>query len=338
MGEELTALGHAVAGSGGAVLALIITYPLDIVKTRMQVQTKDSAYSTNYKSIPDALGKIVENEGVIGLYSGLRSGLVGVAATNFCYFYWYNAIRGAYVRLLRNRSRQSVGEKNAALAVVEIGTAMELALGALAGGLAQLMTIPVSVVTTRQQTSAIKPVDDIDTLSARKRRSMMATMRQIVRDDGIAGLWRGLRPALVLTVNPAITYGLFERMKSLLLARKRSADPTAILTAIDTFILGLLSKTVATIVTYPYIMAKVRLQWRPQDYDSNERVRYQGALDVLYRVLNSEGWRGWYKGMQAQIVKAVLTQALLFVIKDKLVLYTILASKRIPGANRIFLK
>ena len=41
-----------------------------------------------------------------------------------------------------------------------------------------------------------------------------------------------------------------------------------------------------------------------------------GALDILARVLKKEGFVG-YRGMQAQITKAVISQALLFMSKEQ---------------------
>ncbi|KAJ3218377.1 ADP/ATP carrier protein [Dinochytrium kinnereticum] len=91
-------------------------------------------------------------------------------------------------------------------------------------------------------------------------------------------------------------------------------------------------------------MAKVRLQWRPpkpdvlqeqtlrkdvkrfeiQDEDLHEMVRYRGTLDVLRKVARTEGVLGWYAGMPAQLLKAVLCQGLLFVSKDKFQRWTLL--------------
>jgi adenine nucleotide transporter 17 len=297
---------------GGAVLALMLTYPLDVIKTRLQVQTKDTACSTDYKSVSDALKTILKEEGIEGLYAGLSSGLIGVASTNFSYFYWYSVVRGGYV-------------KNYAAQDGSIGTMMELALGAISGGLAQLFTIPVSVVTTRQQTSSMNR-------KGLNRPTMIQTAQAIIKEEGPSGLWKGIRPALVLTINPAITYGFFERLKSILLKSK----PDGVgLSSMETFLLGLICKTIATVVTYPYIMAKVRLQWRPSDYETNERVQYKNAMDVIYRVLNSEGYKGLYIGMQAQIFKAVTSQALLFVIKGKLDSYVLSMAKSISFAQRL---
>lgn len=119
-----------------------------------------------------------------------------------------------------------------------VNTAVELLLGAIAGALAQLFTIPVSVIATRQQIgntggssakqvtgaqpgSLSEKVKQEKTASGKAKavasqvlddeESFIAVAKDIYKQDGIPGFWRGLRPSLVLTVNPAITYGVFER-------------------------------------------------------------------------------------------------------------------------------
>lgn len=174
----------------------------------------------------------------------------------------------------------------------------ELSLGALAGAIAQVFTIPVSVVATRQQ------LDNSKTGG----KSLLITAGEIIREDGPTGLWRGLKPSLVLTVNPAITYGTFERLKLIILG------PDGTMTPGKAFWMGALSKTLATIVTYPYIMAKVRLQAK-YDTSSNSdeesladktqssetskkrhsKERYNGAIDVLRQVYAEKGCLGWYQ-------------------------------------------
>ena len=94
-------------------------------------------------------------------------------------------------------------------------TATELSLGAVAGALAQLFTIPVAVVTTRQQTA-----------SKSERRGLIATAKEVIDGpDGVSGLWRGLKASLVLVVNPAITYGAYERLKDTFYPGRTSLKP-----------------------------------------------------------------------------------------------------------------
>lgn len=247
----------------------------------MQVQPTrkgiDGSTDLTYYSSPlDAIQKILKQDGIPGLYTGIFGGLVGVASTNFAYFYWYTFVRDAYKR------RQNIDGP--------LSTAMELVLGAIAGALAQIFTIPVSVCTTRQQTQ----IGD-------ERKGLIETAKEVIAEDGITGLWRGLKPSLVLVVNPAITYGLFERFKEAMY------PGTARLTPGQSFFVGAASKTVATIVTYPYIMAKVRMQFKPPTTNKNldaergdaheesEFDRHDGAIQILKKTYKKSGFIGWYQ-------------------------------------------
>jgi len=90
-----------------------------------------------------------------------------------------------------------------------------LSLGAVAGALAQLFTIPVAVVTTRQQTT---PKDE--------RKGLMATAKEVIDGpDGWTGLWRGLKASLVLVINPSITYGAYQRLKVAIYPNKQNLGP-----------------------------------------------------------------------------------------------------------------
>lgn len=154
-----------------------------------------------YTSTIDAIRKIVDLEGIIGLYSGFNGSLIGVASTNFAYFYWYSVVRTLYI------SSQALPKPPS--------TATELSLGAVAGAVAQVFTIPVSVITTRQQT---QPKGD--------KKGLFDTGREVVdSEDGWRGLWRGLKASLVLVVNPAITYGAYQRLRELLFGGKTNLRP-----------------------------------------------------------------------------------------------------------------
>ena len=74
-------------------------------------------------------------------------------------------------------------------------------------------------------------------------------------------LWRGIGPALMLVINPVIQYTVFEQLKNILIARrtrqrralKGASAAAAVLTDWDFFLLGALSKLIATGSTYPYM-------------------------------------------------------------------------------------
>lgn len=155
----------------------------------------------HYDSTLDAISKIIADEGVSGLYSGLSGSLLGVASTNFAYFYWYSVVRQAYTKWAATTKAPS--------------TPVELSLGAVAGALAQLFTIPVAVITTRQQT---QPKGE--------KKGLIETGKEVINsEDGWSGLWRGLRASLVLVINPSITYGAYQRLREVIYPGKTALRP-----------------------------------------------------------------------------------------------------------------
>ncbi|KAI0300808.1 mitochondrial carrier domain-containing protein, partial [Russula brevipes] len=284
-----------------------VVYPLDTIKTRIQ------ADSDNGHSVRALLKRILKEEGFAGFYRGFGATMLNTFSMQYAYFFFYALVRTSYLKRLA--TRRSAG----APAVARLSTVAELALGAIAGALAQIFTIPVSVIATRQQLGAPrskgkgKGKEEKGEEEEEHDGSFLAVAREIVREEGVAGLWLGLKPGLVLTVNPAITYGVFERIKgAVLAARERVGDTNTSLGPGLSFALGAASKSLATVVTYPYIMAKVRIQTRKKDAEGSEgedgtlpqpatngsarkRRQGEGAVDILARVLRTEGFLSWYK-------------------------------------------
>ncbi|CAD6892105.1 unnamed protein product [Tilletia controversa] len=331
--EPLTPFGNALAGALGGVFSSAVVYPLDTVKTRIQAgvdEQQSKSASGTVKKLPGSNKPLPRDTGLFtgviriarspggpkSLYKGFAANMLNTFSTQFAYFYWYSVVRTLYMDRILPSAATGSGK-----AAVKPSTAAELMLGAVAGALAQLFTIPVSVIATRQQiggSSSSKSQAATMTTSRSKAiassssedDSFVAVAKDIFKQDGITGFWRGLKPSLVLTVNPAITYGVFERVKTIILAA--SADGK--MTPGKSFLVGALSKTLATVVTFPYILSKIRLQARSTPYSS--------AFEVLGDILRKRGIAGWYQGMQAQIIKAVLSQALLFFFRDYFELWT----------------
>jgi len=170
----------------------------------MKKKPADLDLTTNhhhYEGTFHAIEKIIEHEGIHGLYSGLGGSLLGVGSTNFAYFYFYSVVRTLYMNYQRVPAPAS--------------TAVELSLGAVAGAVAQVFTIPVAVVTTRQQTQPIG-----------EKKGMLDTAREVIHsEDGYSGLWRGLKASLVLVINPAITYGAYQRLRQVIFPGKVALKP-----------------------------------------------------------------------------------------------------------------
>ncbi|KAJ3075411.1 ADP/ATP carrier protein [Podochytrium sp. JEL0797] len=306
--RKLTPFGDACAGAAAAVFANALVYPLDVIASRLQIQSRALSKVTNtqpYRSQWDALVRIIKEEGLgKGLYAGMSISLSQSAASSFSYFFLYSFIRRIYLK--RNAQKPP-------------GTITELLLGALAGALSRAITTPLSVIATRQQTSSSDP-------------GLLEVVSEITRTEGFFQLWRGFPASLVLTVNPALTYGLFARVQTLVLRARNlrnldtSAKQSTAMTPGESFLVGALTKSIATLITYPYIMAKVRMQWRPpvqrgrtlttEEATTRAAIEYKNAPDVLWKVFQTEGIAGWYSGLGAQLLKAVVCQGILFMTKD----------------------
>lgn len=362
----LTPVGSALAGALGAVFANAAVYPLDTVKVRLQALpagptshetpriTEEKRPARVHGVSPATLVhvllkrlkrwemlamlvRIIRTEGVFGAFKGFSANMINTFSQQFAYFFFHTFLRS---------TAQSYRAKQGLIS--PLGTSAELALGAAAGGLAQIFTIPVAVIATRQQLWT--PPSGA---GAHREPSLLDTAKEIVSEGGITALWTGLKPGLVLTVNPAITYGVFERLKTWRLAER---GPGGKLGVGEAFWMGVVSKTLATVVTYPYIFAKVRLQAKQTPEPIIEhttgkdehsfaavaasasdsasagstdasgaklhghaaaRVPSKGAVQLLSEVYSEKGLAGWYQGLCAQIVKAVLCQGILFVSKDQ---------------------
>ncbi|KAH9927314.1 mitochondrial carrier [Fomitopsis serialis] len=292
---------HAVAGAAGGVLAMTATYPLIFISTRAAVETKKER-----KSVYDAVVDVIKREGIRGLYSGLSSSLLGIAVTNGAYYYFYERSRGIILTSRR-------GGKG-------LSTLESMLAGLVAGSATSLISNPIWVVQTSQAVRSMDQTSDKTTPKPRKM-GIIETIQYILRKDGIPAFWRGIGPALVLVINPVIQYTVFEQLKNSLIRRRTArlrasgavSSAVAVLSDIDYFILGALSKLVATSFTYPYIVVKSRLQ-----AGRAHALQYKSSLDGLLTIVREEGVEGLYKGVGSKLVQSVLTAAILFMCQRRL--------------------
>jgi len=287
---------HSLAGAAGGILAMTATYPLIFLSTRSAVDVKKTD-----KSTVQAIKDIIEREGLTGLYSGLNSSLLGIAITNGVYYFFYEGSKTSIIR-------RKPGSK--ALTTLE-----SMLAGLLAGTATTLISNPVWVIQTSQ---AVRTVPD-ESAPIQKKLGFVQTAKHIVRKDGVSGFWRGIYPALILVMNPILQYTAFEQLKNFLIARRtlrlRSSGSAGkvILSDLDYFWLGAVSKLIATSTTYPYIVIKSRLQ---AGYAN--ALRYKSSLDGILTVIREEGISGLYKGVGNKLVQSVLTAAILFASQKRI--------------------
>ncbi|OAQ26195.1 mitochondrial carrier [Linnemannia elongata AG-77] len=292
MTYELPPIGHALSGGVAAALANVVIYPLDMATTRKRV---------HYTSVPDAIRKIYASEGFTALYSGLGSDTIATLTSNFVYFYVYMALRQ------RKEHRRSSGQ---------LSTFQELFLGAEAGIISRFFTAPIHVVTTRQQVMGkdlLQQQGNSGTTAGNTPKvSARSIIREIYAQDGITGFWAGYAPTVILSINPSITYFLFETIKKTILALLAAA---ASLTSLQIFFISACSKAIASFLTYPLILTKTKLQTK----EENQPKSFNGISDVFKTVIKDKGIAGLYTGCQGQVVKGFFSFGLMYMIKDRVV-------------------
>ena len=197
----------------------------------------------------------------------------------------------------------------------QLSIVSNLLIGIVAGCFCQLFINPLSVIQTRLMTQAKRsasPSPSSQPLSS----SILSTALSIWRLEGFSAFYTGLLPAFILTTNPAIQFLVFDRLKAMLEMILQQHQFTRPISAVESFVIGAIAKITATLATYPYIMAKLRLQYRGPLPEGQRP--YQGTVDVIVSILKADGLTGLYAGLRAQLLKSVLGAALMFMMKEQL--------------------
>jgi hypothetical protein len=322
-------LGHALAGSTGTAISNLAIYPLGLVITRLQVQRQLRKSSSTpddgeYKGVVDAFEQIYSKEGGLSaLYTGVLQDTGKSIVDGFLFFLFYNYLRAN--RLQKN------GVKATTLPVTE-----ELVVGALAGACSKFFTTPISNIVTRKQTASM--------LSARSgseatEPSVSEIANSIRKEKGIQGFWSGYSASLILTLNPSLTFFLYETFKRILLPRAQRDNPGARLT----FLMAAVSKAIASTITYPFSLAKARAQTSskiPMDKasaiefreepggtrnmeearktarDAKNLLKESTVFDTILHIYRTEGAAGLYEGVFGEILKGFFSNGITMLLKE----------------------
>ncbi|KAL2244069.1 peroxisomal adenine nucleotide carrier 1-like [Sesamum indicum] len=314
----MESLVEATSGAVGSLVSTTILYPLDTCKTKYQAENR-AHHHKKYRNISDVLWEAISTRQVLSLYQGLGTKNFQSFISQFIYFYGYSFLKRLYLR--------ESGAKS-------IGTRANLIIAAAAGACTVIVTQPLDTASSKMQTSDFG-----------KSKGLQKSLSESTWSE----LFDGLGISLLLTANPSIQYTAFDQLKQRMLKKKNrenSGDVTApeALSAFSAFVLGAVSKCIATCVTYPAIRCKVVIQSAESDENNNDNARLRSRKTVsgaLYAIWEKEGLLGFFKGLQAQILKTVLSSALLLMIKEKITKSTwilMLALRRFMFVTRTRLK
>ncbi|KAG8376109.1 hypothetical protein BUALT_Bualt09G0029200 [Buddleja alternifolia] len=215
-----------VAGSFAGGTAVLFTYPLDLVRTKLAYQaipTNDfnrtmqvvepSKISAKghapselvYKGIRDCFSKIHKEAGIRGLYRGVAPSLYGIFPYAGLKFYFYEEMKS---HVPANHKKDIT---------------VKLVCGSVAGLLGQTFTYPLDVVRRQMQ------VQRLSTSNSSAMRGTLETLVTIVQTQGWKQLFSGLSINYLKVVpSVAIGFTVYDVMKAFLQVPPRDETPVEI--------------------------------------------------------------------------------------------------------------
>lgn len=153
--------------------------------------------------------------------------------------------------------------------------------GAIAGAFISAIVQPLDVVRTRMQADAAINVS----------KSTLATLRTVIAERGIRGLWMGTGPTVIrLSAGAALHMVLLEHMKGLL--QSTASNGSTHLTAFNAAMTGGLSRALTAALLCPVTVVKTRME-----FGNAATMQYRHTLHALQTIARTEGVAGLYKGL-----------------------------------------
>lgn len=304
------------SGGVAGTVASSITNPLEVIKTQLQ---STSASATAHGELASAGGhpmdiakRIVEKDGIIGFWRGMRPTLVGIIPARSIYFYSYE------------QSKKAISKFN--LPEGSVGNA--LISGFAAGIASNTLTNPIWMVKTRMQLLADSTVGQKAYLG------YTDVIQTIWKEEGIGGFYKGISASYWGCSEGCIQFVLYEQIKTRLLRQKnlirqkQGLEPTTELSKLSYFLSAAFSKGMAAMATYPHEVARTRLREQARA----GVFKYKNMWQTLSLVAKEEGRQGLYAGMGVHLAKVVPNSAIMFltyeVVNSWLGEFTIIDDKK----------
>ncbi|KAJ1620517.1 mitochondrial carrier domain-containing protein [Pavlovales sp. CCMP2436] len=268
------------AGSASGALQTIAWHPLDLLKTRMQVQDARVGRLPVYNSLTDAARTILRSESWRGFFHGLAPNVLGSALA-------WGLQMSLYAQLKRAASSVSdeQGRPNAS---------RNLACSLTAGCLTNFVVHPIFLVKVRMQLQVRPAAGVVGTGVAgvpeaeNAYRHGLHAAQSIVKEEGLRGLYRGFAPSMMLVSHGAILLMSYDQL--------RAVFPSVLAASF-------MAKVFSTIVTYPTQVLRAVMQQRPQP--GTKHVPYRSVLVTTASLWRQGGVRAFYRGIFAQMLRTV---------------------------------
>jgi len=268
-----------VAGGLAGCLEVTVMYPTEYVKTQLQLQTKGNKL---YTGMLDCGLKTVKQHGVGGLYRGLTSLLIGTAPKASLRFTAFSQIS----KLLQDEK----GKTSA------FGTWFA---GAMAG------LIEATLVVTPVETMKTKLIAD-QNRATQKYRGLIHGITVVVKEEGIAGVYRGLLPTIAKQMgNQSIRFSVYSQLKALL----NGGDPKVEVAGWKMMGAGFTAGAVSVFLTMPFDVVKTRMQ-------GINASMYKSTFDCVRVIFTTEGIFAFWAGMMARLPRVAFGQSIALTAYD----------------------
>ncbi|KAF3909847.1 Mitoferrin [Orbilia brochopaga] len=260
------------AGAVAGVSEILVMYPLDVVKTRIQLQVGGGAGGDAYTGTLDCFRKIIKNEGFSRLYRGITAPILMEApkrATKFAANdYWGSVYRQAF----------GYDKMNQPLAILT---------GATAGVSESFVVVPFELIKIRLQ----------DRASAGKYNGMVDCFVKLVKAEGPLALYNGLESTMWRhLVWNAGYFGVIYQARALLPKAETKRSQMG-----NDIIAGALGGTAGTILNTPFDVVKSRIQNTVRV--KGQVQKYNWTIPSLAIVAREEGFAALYKGFLPKVLR-----------------------------------
>ncbi|XP_042177064.1 mitochondrial glutamate carrier 1 [Oncorhynchus tshawytscha] len=277
--KQISLPAKLINGGIAGLIGVTCVFPIDLAKTRLQNQQNGSRL---YTSISDCLIKTIQSEGYFGMYRG--------AAVNLTLVTPEKAIKLA----ANDFFRQHLSKDGQKLSLLR-----EMLAGCGAGTCQVIITTPMEMLKIQlQDAGRIEAQRKLMSQAAvrvpggpvelRSHTAMQLT-RELLRSQGIAGLYKGLGATLLRDVPFSIIYfPLFANLNSLGGCGADGPAPFYV-----SFASGCIAGSTAAVAVNPVDVIKTRIQTMTR---GSQEDTYGGVTDCIRKILRQEGPSAFLKG------------------------------------------
>jgi solute carrier family 25 aspartate/glutamate transporter 12/13 len=272
----------AAAGFVGGVAGCFLA-PLDLVKTRMQLQLIAPDGTRMYANTIDCFRQAYRGEGFVGLYRGTLPYLLGVAPQRAFQLTVYSQICKTW-----EYTDEETGE-------VTVPLSFQVLAGGVGGGCKVLFGNPLEIIKIELQTEG----ESNRLIRARGGQIPPAlSFPEVARELGFGGYYRGAASCLWRDIPySAIFFPLYSAIKKIL----PTIDEYPSHEIGDAFCAGVAAAIPAAISTTPADVIKTRLQAAAAARDT---IPYTGMRQCAVSMFQKEGLGAFFKGAGLRALKS----------------------------------